>query len=216
MEKVNVITYKEPYSPISEAYHMLATNILAGIKEGEKKRIVITSISGSTNSSVTTANIGVAIAQTGVRTLIMDCNLRNPKQHELFGVVDQGLTDCIAVQKDYKDYIVNTAQNNLFLLPAGTATLNITEISFVPAVQCILEEGVSDYDVILIDTPPVGIVADTVSLATKTAGVLLVLTNKQDKVEQAQKAKEMFTQAGVSILGCVLDKTDVTKDMIHN
>lgn len=199
-----LIVYKEPNNPVSEAYRIFCTNLLAGI---DNKRIIeLTGVAGITDISVVIANLAISMAQAGKKVLLIDCNLRSPQQKELFQLQDRGLTDCLMDVQDSNSFVQATAQANLFVLTAGTAVTNPVETLLSQPMQELLNMVKEEYDIVLLEAPSVAGVADALALGTKTDGVVLVLTNKKDKVEQAQKAKESFIQAGVTILGCVLDK----------
>lgn len=206
MESINIITYKEPASPIADAYRSLCFNVLAGLDT--KKIIEVVGISDS-NASIVIANLAVAMAQAGKSVLVLDCNLHNPQQHIIFGLQNFGLSDCIKEGVFFNNFIQPTVQNNLFVLTAGKMVANPAEILFSAAMQDILIEAKKAYDVTLLDVHPVDTISDAAGLGTKTDGILLVITRKQDKVEQVQKAKELFMQAGATVLGCVLDKVNI-------
>lgn len=200
-----LIVYKKPTDPVTEAYRRFCANMLATL--GGKKTVEIVAVSDSSNASLITANLAVAMAQAGKRVLLVDCNLHNPCQHTLFNLQNNGITDCLAAEGDITYFVQVTPQQNLFILTAGAATTqNPVEALMGISMQKVFFEAKADYDVILLDVPSIGAVSDAISLGAITEGVLLVLTNKKDKVEQVQKVKEMFIQAGVTILGCVLDK----------
>lgn len=202
MEKV--IVYTNPVSPVSEAYRTLCVNVLAGL--GDKKLIEVVGVNANDNTSMIAANLAVAISQVGKKVLLIDCNLLNSKQHEIFGLLKRGLTDYLATGEEFSNFVQVTKQNNLYLLPAGTATVNPPELLFSLQMQKLLKEVKAVYDIVLLDVPPVEGVSDSVVLGTQIDGVLFVLSYKEDKVKQVQKSKEKFLQAGVNILGCVLDK----------
>ena len=195
---------KEPLGAVAEAYRILCTNVMATLRE--KKIIEVTGVADSSNTCAVVANLGVSLAQAGKNVLIIDCNLRNTKQHELFDLPNRGLVDCVSSGESYMTFVQATKQENLFVLAAGVTGESPTKTLQSKEMQKLLQDAKETYDVILLDVPPVTVVSDAIALGTKANGVLLVLTNKQDKVEWAQKAKEMFTQAGITILGCILDK----------
>ena len=201
MEKL--IVFVDPTNPVTESYRTLCAAVLAG--QNGSKVIGMTGVAEN-NASLVTANLAVAMAQMGKTVLLIDCNLRNPKQYELFALQNIGLANCITGSESYKTFVQATQQPNLFVLMAGSRVANPVELLSSSVMQSILQETKETYDVVLLDLPPTGYVSDAVVLGAKTDGVVLVLMKKQDKVEHALKAKELFIQAGVSILGCVLDR----------
>lgn len=200
MEKI--ILYTQPMSPVAEAYRSLCTNFLASLDD--KKVIEVVDVSSNGNSCTVLVNLAVAAAQAGQSVLLMDCNFRNPKLQELCDVPNNGLADCFATENDWHNYVQQTLQTNLKVLTAGIPIDNPVGALLCKAMQDILNAVRLEYDVVLINVPSVKFVTDAVSLGTKTDGVVLVLSNKEDKVEIAQRAKEVFVQAGVNIVGCVL------------
>lgn len=198
-----IIVYKKPESPVSEAYRAMCTNLMVTL--GEKKIVEMVGVADNSNISPIIANLSVAMAQAGKEVLVIDCNLRSPKQHELFGVSNIGLADCVTSGEYFKTFVQATAQANLFLLPAG-AVVNPVEILLSQTILNILNEARETYDIVLLDVSPAGGVSDAITLGIKADGVVLVLNNKEDKVVQAQKVKELFKQANVPVLGCVLNK----------
>lgn len=195
---------KKPGGAVAEAYRVLCTNLIATL--GEKKILEVAGVADTSNTSEVVANLSVALAQAGKNVLVIDCVLRNAKQHELFSLPNRGLAESLSSGEPYINFVKATKQENLFVLAAGVAGENLVETLLSKGMQNLLQDAKETYDVILLDVPPVATVYDAIALGTKADGVLLMLTNKQDKVEQAQKAKEMFTQAGVTVLGCILDK----------
>lgn len=201
MEKL--VVYKEPAGQIAEAYRIFCTNLLSG--QAENKVIEATGFADNSTASLVVANLAVTMAQAGKKVLLMDCNLHTPQQHELFALNNSGITDCITAGEDYKTFVQATQQTNLFVLTAGSIVVNSpAELLLSAAMQSIITDVKETYDVVLLDVPPVGAASGAITLGVKTDGVLLVIINKQAKVEQAKKAKEMFIKAGISVLGCVL------------
>lgn len=204
MEKI--IVYSEPSSPITEAYRKLCFNLLAELSG--RKIIEVAAVSSCCNSSNLLANLAVAVAQAGKKVLILDCNMRSPKQQDVFGLSNSGVADVLGSDGNLYDFVQQTEQRNLQVLTSGSPVVNPVEMLMSPAMQQILDTVCIDYDVVLVDVPPIEKVTDAIAMGSKTDGVLLVVTNKTDKVSLVQNAKKMFVQAGVPILGCVLDKAE--------
>lgn len=202
MEKI--VIYTNPASEAAEAYRTLCTNVLAG--QVENRIIEIASVSEKGNAGLIAVNLAAAVAEAGKNVLVVDCDLREPKLHDFFALQNRGLKECVLTGESYKSFVQATPQSKLFVLAAGSMVVNPLEILLSDAMQYILIDAKESYSIVLLLFPPVNIVSDAVALGNRTDGVLLVLTNKQDKVEQVLKVKDMFIQAGVNILGCVLDK----------
>lgn len=197
-----LIVYTNPTSLQAEAYRTLCNSVLA-IQEG-KKIFEFASVSEDANESLMVANLAVAIAQTGKKVLLMDCNLRKPKQHELFALPNNGLSECIMLDANLKEVIQVTMQANLSVLTAGTTVSNPVEMLTSINMQSILTEVKETYEVVLLDVTPVDKISDAVVLGAKTDGIILGFIKNKDKIEQIQKVKDLFKQARLNILGCIL------------
>lgn len=202
MEKI--IVYKEPLCPMTEAYRILSLNLLVGLKN--KKVIEVTSASSHNNCSQILANMAVAVAQTGKNVLLMDCNFRKPLQHEFFELQNEGVADILRSRQNFRDFVQMTPQSNLQVLAAGVTEDIPANIFQSPTFMQIIENVREEYDIIFLDVFAANEVTDALLLGTKADGCILIVTNKLDRVEQIQRVKERFTQAGITILGCVLDK----------
>lgn len=202
MEKL--VVYTQPTDPITEAYRVLCTNVMAGL--GEKKLIEVVGISTNAGAGLVAANLAVAMAQAGHQTLVMDCNLRSPEQHLLFGLPNRGITEYLVSATSFTDFVQHTAQQNLQLLTAGTAVLNPVETLLSVPMKKLLNDVKAAYDVIILCVPVTGNTSDAIALGTLTDGAVLVIADKEDRVETALRTKESFIQADVDILGCILNK----------
>ena len=171
-----LITHKTPRAPISEAYRMIRTNLnFASVDDG-LKTFVVSSASPSEGKSTTTANLAVVIAQTGKRVLIVDADLRRPKQHKIFELSNnQGLTTAILDNQTAINYhIQKTAVPNLSLMTSGPIPPNPAELLNSHRMSQILDALRQEADVILFDSPPILSVADATILAPQVNGCVLV------------------------------------------
>lgn len=206
MEKINLTAYNDPKSPISEAYRSIRTNLqFIGI-DREVKIIEVTSSVPNEGKSTTIASLAIVMAKSGKKTLLVDCDFRNPTQHKLFGLRNKGFSNCIATGGDFHAYIQQIDQEKLDILTSGPIAPNPSEILMSNRMQEFLNEVRKDYDYVLIDTPPIMPVTDAAVLSIRTDGVILVVESGADKPELLKAAKERLEQAGAKILGCILNK----------
>lgn len=201
MEKV--IVYSNPTSPAVEDYRILCANVLS--LQRDKKVIEVAGVTNENSANLVVANLAVAIAQTGQRILLVDCNLRNPQLHDIFGLQNQGLTDCLISVQDYQSFIKETAQQNLYLLTAGTMPSNPVKTLLSQPMEALLKTMREDYDIVLLALPAIGVVADAVVIGSQTDGAIIIVKNKEDKVANVQIAKDNLLKAGVFIYGCILN-----------
>ena len=212
MEKINLTAYNDPKSPISEAYRSIRTNLQFIGVDKEVKIVEITSSVPNEGKSTTIASLAIVIAQSGRKTLLVDCDFRNPTQHKLFGLRNKGFSNCIATGGDFHEFIQRIDLENLDILTSGPVAPNPSEILMSKRMKEFLDEVRTTYDYVLIDTPPVMPVTDAAVLSTRTDGIILVIECGGDKPELVQVAKERLEQAGANILGCILNKVPVTEN----
>ena len=201
---MNLITLTDPRSPVSEAYRTLRTNLSFYSLDQPIKTLVITSPAPNEGKSTTIANLAVTMAQSGRRTILVDCDLRRPALHELFGVAnDEGLTTMV-LDEEHPAALRETGVDNLWLLPSGPKPPNPADLLGSSQVDRVIERLAEDADMILIDAPPVIGVTDAVVLGAKVDGVLLVISAGETRRDHAERAKELLEKANVRIIGATL------------
>lgn len=207
----------DPRSPAAEAYRALRVNIQFASPDKPLRTILATSTSPEDGKSTTLANLAIALAEAGAATLLVDCDLRRPSLHTLFGVAnEQGLTSLIlagaaGVAPTLAALpIVPTAVENLHLLPSGPIPPNPAEVLASRRMSDLLVLLAERATYVLIDSPPVIAVADAAVLAPRVDGVLLVVRAGKTRRDLAVKARKMLEQVQARLLGVVL--TDATLD----
>lgn len=205
-----LVTAAEPRSANAEAYRMLRSNISFSSVDKPIKTILITSASPSEGKSITAANLAVTMAQAGYRTILLDCDLRKPTQHKLFGLSnDAGLTNCLLSHANLSTFIRPTRAENLRLLTTGPLPPNPAELLGSRSMSELLTLLQKDADIIVVDSPPVLAVTDSAILSHMSDGVLLVVDSGQTRRDSAVRAKEALEKAGARMLGVVLNRISV-------
>ncbi len=204
-----LIVHEQVKSPISEAYRTLRTNLLFSKIVGELKVIIFTSAGPGEGKSTTVANLAVSLANSGKRVILMDCDLRKPTQHKIFGRKNRGLTNALVENLAVTDLIQDTDIENLKVLTSGPIPPNPSELLGSRNMQGIIDCLKKEADFLLIDTPPVVAVTDVCVLVGKVDGVALVLDTGTIKPEMAQKAKELLRKANARLLGVVLNRVEI-------
>ncbi|WP_088188390.1 CpsD/CapB family tyrosine-protein kinase [Desulfosporosinus sp. FKA] len=206
----SLITVEEAKSPISEAFRTLRTNVQFTGVDSENRRIMITSAGPREGKSSTLANLAVSIAQTGKSVLVIDADLRNPTQHKLFRLDNrEGLSIALVLDQDYRSFISETEVQGLQVLTGGPVPPNPAELVGSKRMKRLMEEAGKQFDIVLIDTPPVVAVTDAAILAQEVDGVILVLAAGEVNKEFAQRAKEQLDKVNAKILGAVLNKVEI-------
>ncbi len=157
--------------------------------------------------SALAANLAVAFAQLGERTLLIDANLRAPSQHLLFGVEAQvGLVDCIKRGEDLDNALTRVpGLSCLSLLCAGDRPPNPQELLGRVSFGYLMETALGNYDVVIVDTPPIRQCADAQLVASRTRGAILAIKRHDTRLADVIRAKAQLESAGISLLGAVLD-----------
>ena len=207
---MTLITLSDPRSPVSEAYRTLRTNLSFSGLDKPIKTLVVTSPAPDEGKSTTVANLAVTMAQGGRSTILVDCDLRRPSLHSLFGLASEpGLTDLV-LQGDGKPALQQTEVDGLQLLASGPLPPNPADMLGSRRLDEIIAALSDSAEMILFDAPPVIAVTDATVLGSKVDGVLLVVSAGKTRRDHAERAKEMLEKANVRIVGAAL--TNAPKD----
>lgn len=206
----SLITLEQSKSPISEAYRTLRTNVQFTSVDSKTKKIMITSSGPREGKSTTVANLAVSIAQAGKSVLVIDADLRNPTQHKLFQLGNfEGLSNFLVQHEEGQNYLKETTVPGVKVLTGGPIPPNPAELVGSQRMKRLIEDVSEQFDVVLIDTPPIIAVTDAAIIAQEVDGVILVLASGEVNKEYAQRAKEQLDKVGAKILGAVINKADM-------
>jgi non-specific protein-tyrosine kinase len=207
---MSLITLTDPRSPISEAYRSLRTNLSFYNLDNPLRSLVVTSPAKAEGKSTTIANLAVTMAQSGRKTILVDCDLRRPSLHTLFDLRSEpGLTNVI-LDDAAELPLQETGVENLWLLASGPKPPNPADLLGSRKIDQLLAKLNEMADIILFDAPPVIAVTDAAVLGAKVDGVLLVINAGQTRRDHAERAKELLEKAKVRIIGATL--TNAPKD----
>ena len=209
MAERKLIVSEQPKSPTAEAYRTLRTNLQFAKVDGGLKTIMFTSAGPGEGKSTTIANTAVAIAQSGKKVILVDCDLRKPVQHKIFNRKNQGITNILVENFNATDYIQDTDIENLRILTSGPIPPNPSELLGSAKMTALLATLRDQADMVLIDAPPVVAVTDASVLASQVDGITLVLDSGTVRPEMAQRAKELLTNANGKILGVILNRVEI-------
>ncbi|OCA84617.1 CpsD/CapB family tyrosine-protein kinase [Bacillus sp. FJAT-27986] len=201
-----LITMWDAKSPISEQYRTLRTNIQFSSVDEEIQTMLVTSSGPAEGKSTTAANIAVVFAQQGKRTLFIDADLRKPSSHYTFSVTNTfGLTSVLTKHSNLEEAVNIVEPLGLHVLTSGPIPPNPAELLSSKAMKELINEAKNDYDLIIIDTPPVTAVTDAQIISSLCQGIVLVVSSGKTQIEDAIKTKELLTKTGTKILGVVLN-----------
>lgn len=212
MDSVRLITQRDPKSPVSEAYRTLRTNIQFSGIDKELKTIVFTSATPGEGKSTVASNLASSIALSEKRIIVIDCDLRRPKLHKIFGISNyDGLTSILMGEKRLKDVVYSGRDeiSSLNVLTSGPIPPNPAELLASKRMKDFLQDVEDEYDMVILDCPPVGLFTDSAILSTLSDGTILVIESGRTDVEEAQRAKELLDKVNTNIIGVVLNKVKV-------
>lgn len=201
-----LVTIVDPESAASAAYHMLAIGIQSRLAETTTKMIALTSACAMEGKSTTCANLGVALAQAGKRTLIMDCDLRRPVMHKIFKVHDLwGTVNALRGECGLQETLQHPL-SKLSVAPVGLTPPNPVElISGDLFAEYLLDIRREKFEYVLLDVPPVGTVSDSLIIANRTDGALLVIDARSTPKEQVWQCRRHLDAVGISVVGVALN-----------
>lgn len=212
-DKKDLITFKNLKSPISESYRTLRTNIQFSNIDKAIKTLIVTSSTPGEGKSTTISNLANTMAQSDKKVLLIDCDFRKPVIHKKFNISNlYGLTNVLLGDKELEEVIQPIEDiDNLSVITTGAIPPNPAELLASSSMVEILEKLKKEFDMILIDAPPVGLVTDAAVLSTKVDGVLLVVAAKQAEIEVVKSAQDLLKRVNANIIGVVLNKIDINE-----
>ncbi|MBD7970563.1 CpsD/CapB family tyrosine-protein kinase [Paenibacillus gallinarum] len=201
---LNVLT--NSHSPIAEAYRSLRTNIDFSSVDEKTQVIMVTSAGPEEGKSTVISNLAVTYAQDERKVLLIDADMRKPTGHRTFQLSNRaGLSSVLSHQSDLEEVIQETEVSNLYVLTAGPIPPNPSEMLNSKRMGSMMQLLREQFDIILIDTPPVLAVTDAQLIASNSDGVLLVIHSGKVKKDIAIKAKENLLRVNARMLGVILN-----------
>ena len=201
-----LVTLLNPKSPEAEAFRMLRTNLQFTAIDKNVKTIMATSTGPEEGKSTTIANLAITMAQAGKKVVIVDCDLRKPVQHKVFGQSNlTGVTNVVSGRKTWEEAVKKTSIPGLEVITSGPIPPNPAEILNSERMNLFIKELSENYDYVLFDAPPALAVTDPVLLASKVDGLLFVISAGKSKVDKIKEVKERLQKASANILGVVLN-----------
>lgn len=204
-----LLAHEHPTSNLAEAARGIRTNLMFMSPDRPYRRLLVTSPGPGEGKTTVASTIAIAMAQAGQRVLLMDCDLRRPRLHGVFGRVnDLGVTS-VTVQPSLLDTAkLETEIPNLSLLPSGPHVPNPAEFLHSEAFSALLNRLSETYDRVVIDSPPAGVVSDATIIGTQVDGVVFLVRSGRTPRDNARKALRALRDIGAPIIGAVLNALD--------
>lgn len=209
--KPELIVHDQPSSSMAEASRAIRTNLIFMAPDNPHKVLLVTSPGPREGKTTVACCIAVAMAQAGQSVLVLDCDLRRPRMHRIFGGnSERGVTTAL-LDGNVKDAIVETEVPNMSLLPCGPVPPNPAEIFHSERFRNLLEKVKGMYDRVIIDSPPVVAVTDAAILSTLVDGTVLIGRAFATRKDFARHAVRSIRDVGGNIAGCILNAVDFSR-----
>jgi capsular exopolysaccharide synthesis family protein len=204
----------------NEAYRRLRTSLLFASPDATLRSIAITSVRSGEGKTQTAANLAVALASSEKRVLLIDGDMRRPSLHRVFNrPLFGGMSELILAVKPGQKLSLNgthtTSHRNLALITSGTIPPNPSELLSSDRAALLLRGLEAQFDVTVIDTPPIDAVSDALTLAAEASGTVLVLEAGRTNVADATKTLDALRSVGATVLGVVLNKARERRDAAY-
>ena len=223
--KRELISQVDPKSPVSEVFRALRTNLQFMNRSKNSQTILITSTVQAEGKSWTTANLATTFAQTGRRVVIVDADMRKPRQHKIFSCkMCPGLSNYLSEINEigkrerinFKDCIQATEVENLFLLPSGNIPPNPSELLLSENLEELIRDLSNEFDVVLFDGAPCLLVTDSTIISRMVGATVLVASYKYTKIDDLKQAKKRIKSVGGNLVGVVLNRVEISSKKYAN
>ena len=227
-----LICLLDPKSVLSESLRSLRTNIQFASLDRRVKSIIFTSAALGEGKSTCVINLAITMAQEGIKVLLVDADLRKPIVHQRLGIErEPGLVDALLGTTSWRSYVRSATDlmlgtvgvdrflstpglDNLHVITSGSESGNPNEFLNITKIKALIAEMQEDYDIVLIDTPPILPVTDAVAFSSRVDGTILVYQVGRIGRNALKRAKFLLDHAQANVLGVVLTnvKSEVTPE----
>ena len=214
--KSNLSAIRSPTSPLSEAYRVIRTNVIAAANSVNARVLLVTSIHPGEGKSTTALNLAAAIAQTGATAVLVDSDLRRPTVHSNLSLPrGPGIRDVLTRNGAFRDIVRPGPIPGLFALTSGGAAENPAELMGCEEMRTLLKDLRESYDWVVVDAPPVGGMADALIIGGLVDGIILVIEGDRTTRAVATDGVAQLTSVGGRLLGAIINRVDVKRNAYY-
>ncbi|HYM00623.1 MAG TPA: polysaccharide biosynthesis tyrosine autokinase [Blastocatellia bacterium] len=205
-------------SSAAEAYRGLRTSVLLSSAGGPPKTVMFTSGQPGEGKTTTTINTAISLAQLGSSVIVIDCDLRKPATHKVFGIThDRGLSTYLSGENVALESVIQKLPiPHLSLIASGPVPPNPAELVSSDKMKKMLRELSERYDHVLVDSPPLMHVTDPVILSTMVDGVILVVHGGKSTRDAVRRSRQELASVGAKVFGVVLNNLDLRREGYDN
>lgn len=215
MKETELLINVNPNSMFSESIKSIRTNLQFSAIDKEIKTILITSPEPGNGKSFISANLAGAYAQEGKKVLIIDCDLRRGRQHNIFEIENPSNGGYSNLILNYKEeikltrYVTKTEIKGIDIIPTGQTPPNPLELLTSKNNEKVIKELRKHYDVIILDCPPILGISDTQIMTKHSDANILVVTSGKTTIESVERCKKVFEAANSKIDGVIINSASV-------
>lgn len=209
---VEMISCRNQGSPLAESFRSALASLWFSGQNGKRPRVfVLTSPNAREGKTTLTTNLGIALANTNRRVLLIDGDIRKPRLHSIFNVSNSwGLgnlleDDCPIEDYNFEDIVLQTSVPGLFILPAGSGEVNVSSLRYHERLTDVLMRFKLEFHAVLLDTPPMLEFSDARVLGRLSDGVIMVVRASETSRDDAAAVYRRFQEDGTPVLGSILN-----------
>lgn len=211
-DPLDMITHIAPRSTFAEGIKSLRTNLMFMAPDNPPKLLLVTSPGPGEGKTLISTNMAIAMAQSGLRTLLIDADMRRPRVHKAVGMENDqdGFVALLERRGKVEELVRQTSVENLHVLTCGEIPPNPAELLHAESLPELIDELLTLYDRVIFDSPPLGAVSDALVLSHFIESVILITKFGQTRRELLKRSIEQLVTIGAPLMGCVLNNIDTS------
>lgn len=216
--RARLVAGRNPRGSASEAYRALRTNLTFAQPDKPPRTMVFTSAAPGDGKSTSSSNLAITLAQQGLRSILIDADMRRGTMHDAFGTqAHPGLSDYLLGGPSLDDVTRRVTLEGVAIdfIPIGTTPPNPAELLAATRMQALLEHLEGEYDAVIFDAPPLNVVTDAAVLGARTDGVIMVVRAGVTDRSAVRFAFDQLSAVHARVLGCVLNDVDVKRESYY-